>query len=136
VRKRKNIDAVAIPLLLAVAAGIGLRVFVFDIFRVEGRSMEPALSSGSILLVNSAAYGIRNPWHGGYLLRWSVPGEEELIVYSDPRDGNFKVKRCAAVSGFGVFVRSDNLRNSRDSRLYGSIPVERIVGKVLLSIQR
>jgi signal peptidase I len=134
--KRKNIGAAAIPLLLAVLAGTGLRVFVFDIFRVEGRSMEPALPPGSVLLVNSAAYGIRNPWKGGYLLLWSVPREEELIVYSDPWDGNFKIKRCAAVSDLGVFVRSDNFREARDSRLYGSIPVERVAGKVLFSIQR
>jgi signal peptidase I len=134
--KRKKIDSAALPLLMAVLAGIGLRLFVFDIFRVEGRSMEPALPPGSILLVNSAAYGIRNPWDGAYFLRWSVPRKEELIVYSDPWDGNFKIKRCAAVSGLGVFVRGDNPRESRDSRLHGSVPVERIVGKVLLSIQR
>jgi signal peptidase I len=124
---------VIIPLLAAVAAGILLRVFVFDVFRVEGRSMEPSVMPGSILLVNRAAYGLRNPLDGGYLVYWASPREEEILVYSDPWDGNFKIKRCAAVLGQGIYVRGDNSPESVDSRLYGSVPVERIIGKVLIS---
>jgi signal peptidase I len=121
------------PVLLALCAGTLLRVFAFDVMRVEGRSMEPAVKAGSILLVGRAAYGLRNPLDEGYLVRWASPKAEEIIVYRDPRDGELKIKRCADVSGLGVSVRGDNLRDSLDSRLYGSVPVERIIGKVLIS---
>ncbi|MDR1932511.1 MAG: signal peptidase I [Spirochaetales bacterium] len=122
----------AVPVILALLTGIFLRVFVFDIFRVEGRSMEPAIKSENILLVSRAAYGLRNPLAEGYLLRWSTPRVQELIVYRDPRDGEFRIKRCAAVSDLGVVLRGDNSGDSVDSRLYGSVPVERIIGKVLI----
>jgi signal peptidase I len=131
--KKNSCKHLAVPVLAAIAAGLFLRFFVFDIFRVEGRSMEPELRQGSVLLVNRAAYGLRNPLNEGYVLRWASPRVNEILVYSDPRDGNFKIKRCAAVSDLGVYVKGDNTAESLDSRLYGSVPVERITGKVLLS---
>ncbi|MDR2588118.1 MAG: S26 family signal peptidase [Spirochaetales bacterium] len=134
--KQKISGAVIFPAFLAVLTGCALRLFVFDIFRVEGKSMEPALPAGSIILVNRAAYGLRSPWSNEYLLRWRLPREQEILVYKAPWDGSFKIKRCRSVSGMGVFVQGDNAPESIDSRLYGSIPVERIAGKVVLSIQR
>jgi signal peptidase I len=122
-----------LPVILALTAGTLLRVFVFDVFRVEGVSMEPSVHAGSILLVGRAAYGLRNPLDEGYIVRWSSPREEEIIVFRDPRDVNIRIKRCAAVSDYGVFLQGDNLAESLDSRLYGSVPVERIIGKVLIS---
>ncbi|MDR1625022.1 MAG: signal peptidase I [Spirochaetia bacterium] len=131
---KKNIrPGLAVPVLAAAALGLFLRFFVFDIVRVEGRSMAPALMPGNILLVNRAAYGIRNPLAEGYFFRWASPRVDEILVYRDPWDGDLKIKRCAAVSGLGVYVRGDNLRESLDSRLHGSVPVEWIAGKVLIS---
>jgi signal peptidase I len=123
-----------VPVAAALAAGLLLRVFVFDVFRVEGRSMEPALRAGSVLLVNRAAYGLRNPLTGGYLVVWASPREDEILVYEDPRDGNFKIKRCAGISGAGVYMRGDNSGRSMDSRIYGSLPAQRIAGKVLIAL--
>jgi signal peptidase I len=131
--KKNILSGLAVPVLAAAALGLVLRLFVFDIVRVEGRSMEPALAPGDMLLVNRAAYGIRNPLAEGYLFRWAAPRVDEILVYRDPWDGNFKIKRCAAVSDLGIYVQGDNLPESLDSRLQGSIPVERIAGKVLIS---
>jgi signal peptidase I len=131
--KKKPWIGLVVPILAAAALGLFLRLFVFDIVRVEGRSMAPALMPGSILLVNRAAYGLRNPLAEGYVLRWAVPRVNEILIYSDPWDGGFKIKRCAAVSDLGVYVRGDNFSESLDSRLHGSVPVERIAGKVLIS---
>ncbi|MDR1179312.1 MAG: signal peptidase I [Spirochaetales bacterium] len=130
--KRNFRMALVVPVLAAVVAALALRFFVFDVMRVEGRSMEPALMPGDILLINRAAYGLRNPLGGGYILRWGGPRENEILVYHDPRDGKFRIKRCAAVSGLGVYVTGDNFLESVDSRLYGSIPVEWIAGKMLI----
>jgi signal peptidase I len=121
-----------VPLAAALAMGFFARVFVFDVFRVEGRSMEPALRAGNILLVNRAAYGLRNPLAGGYIFLWASPRRDEILVYEDPRDGEFKTKRCAWVSDAGVYLRGDNSDESVDSRIYGCLPVERIAGKVII----
>jgi signal peptidase I len=122
-----------VPLAAALAVGLLARVFVFDVFRVEGRSMEPTLRAGDILLVNRAAYGLRNPLAGGYIFLWTSPRRDEILVYEDPRDGDFKIKRCAWISGAGVYLRGDNSGESMDSRIYGCLPVELIAGKVLIS---
>ena len=130
---QKTLRKYLIPLAAAFALALVLRVFVFDVFRVEGRSMEPSLGPGSILLVNKAAYGLRNPVKGSYLFLWASPQEGDLVVYQDPLAGDFRIKRCAAVSQAGVYVQGDNSGLSVDSRLVGRVPVECIAGKVLIS---
>ena len=131
--KRKTLKNYCIPLAAALALALVLRVFVFDVFRVEGHSMEPALRPGNILLVNKAAYGLRNPAGGDYLLLWASPQKEDILVYQDPCGGDFRIKRCMDMTAAGVYVRGDNSGLSVDSRMRGSIPVECIAGKVLIS---
>ena len=94
--------------------------------------MEPALKPGNIIVVNKAAYGLRNPVKGGYFLLWASPRARDILVYQDPLRGDFRIKRCAGVSPAGVFVRGDNSGLSVDSRMLGSVPVECIAGKVLI----
>ena len=131
--KRKTLKKYWIPFVAALAAALVLRVFVFDVFRVEGHSMEPSLSPGNILLVNKAAYGLRNPVDGDYFLLWAFPQKEDILVYRDPRGGDFRIKRCVEVTPAGVFVRGDNAGLSVDSRVQGCVPVECIAGKVIIS---
>ena len=132
-KTRKTLKNYCVPLAAALVLALALRVFVFDVFRVEGRSMEPALRPGNILLVNKAAYGLRNPLGGDYFLLWASPQKEDILVYQDPRDGDFRIKRCAELGPAGVFVRGDNPGLSVDSRLRGYVPVECIAGKVIIS---
>ena len=47
--------------VLGVLAGIGIKLFCFDLLRVSGSSMEPAITSGSQILVNKLAYGVVQP---------------------------------------------------------------------------
>ena len=47
-----------------------VRIFIFDLFLVEGSSMEPAFKDGSVILLNRAAYGLELPFSEGYLARW------------------------------------------------------------------
>ena len=132
-KDRKTFKNYCIPLAAALAVALALRVFVFDIFRVEGHSMEPSLTPGNILLVNTAAYGLRNPVKGGYFLLWASPQKEDILVYQEPRDGDFRIKRCAELTPEGVYVRGDNPGLSVDSRVQGCVPVECIAGKVIIS---
>ncbi len=127
----------------AVILGVLLRLFVFDLYLVEGTSMEPALREGGVILLNRAAFGIRLPIGDGYLLRWNEPAPGDLLVFRDPFDGNRKVKRCSSIEsgsnrteGKRVFLVGDNSGVSVDSRFFGPVPVEKVVGKVILSIER
>ena len=122
--------------VLALLAGILLRVLVFDILRVDGISMEPGIRDGSVLVVCRTAYGLPRPLVGGYIVRWGSPNPGDVVVYGDIRDGGVKIKRSAGSANGAVFVTGDNGPISLDSRIFGSIPVESVRGKVLFSIER
>ncbi|MDR1308154.1 MAG: signal peptidase I [Treponema sp.] len=119
------------PVLLAFIAVLFVKLFVADLMITQGRSMLPTLRPGSVLVVNKAAYGFRLPLLGMYLLRWSVPRSGDLVVFYTPL-GERAVKRCFYVNDGGAFFAlGDNDLESFDSRSYGLIPVDHILGKVV-----
>lgn len=91
-------------------------------FRVADSSMEPTLHPGDYVIVNRWAYRRRAPRDG------------DLVVLRDPQDSErFLVKRVARVDPSGaVLVGGDNEALSRDSRAFGPVEREAIVGKVVL----
>jgi signal peptidase I len=117
-------------ILWGCAAALLLKFFLFDFMVTEGPSMTPAIRSGTVLLVLRLAYGFRPPGAGGYLLRWAAPRAGDVVVFLTP-GGDIAVKRCGAWHGENTFFAlGDNDRESYDSRFYGPVPVDRIVGKV------
>jgi signal peptidase I len=107
-----------------------MKFFLFDFMVAEGRSMMPAIKSGTVLLVVRLAYGFRLPGAAGYLLRWSEPKAGDVVVFLTPA-GDTAVKRCGARSGDDMFFAlGDNDRESYDSRFYGPVSMDRIIGKV------
>jgi signal peptidase I len=118
-------------ILLAFAAALFIKLFLVDLMITQGRSMLPALEPGSVLIVNKAAYGIRLPGVGIYLFRWAVPHEGDMVVFYTPL-GERAVKRCSTVDSDGsFFALGDNDLESFDSRSYGSISQDHILGKVI-----
>jgi type IV secretory pathway protease TraF len=54
-----------------------------------------------------------------------------VVVFYTPL-GELAVKRCAAFAGEGGFIaEGDNSLQSYDSRAYGPVPANNIIGKVL-----
>jgi len=93
--------------------------------------MEPTIHSGTVLVVNRLRYGLRFPGQAGYLVRWAAPREGDLVVFYAP-SGEIAVKRCGSLTGEGQFMaRGDNSLQSYDSRSYGPVSVNAIIGKVL-----
>ncbi len=86
-------------------------------FRVDDDSMRPTL--------NRWAYRLRGPRKG------------ELVVLRDPEDADrMLVKRVADTIGSDrVMVLGDNPDRSRDSRAFGPIVPERIIGKVWVRLK-
>ena len=115
----------------AFAAALIIKLFLFDFIIAEGNSMEPAIHSGSVLVVNRLQYGLRFPGQTGYLVRWAAPRQGELVVFYAP-SGDIAVKRCGSLTGEGEFLaQGDNSLQSYDSRSYGPVPVDATIGKVL-----
>lgn len=116
---------------LAFITALFLKFFVFDFQIAQGDSMVPAIKNGSILVVSRLAYGLRSPWAPRYILRWSVPETGDVVVFYTPL-GDIAVKRCAEIRGTGDFIAlGDNSVDSYDSRSYGPVPADNIIGKVL-----
>jgi signal peptidase I len=122
-RMRRAISAVVIA---AAAVRLLRAIGVPPVSRyvVEGSSMEPAFRTGDRVLVNRLAYRRREPRAG------------EVVVLHDPeRRGHLLLKRIAGVpDGFAmepsrVYVLGDNVAESRDSRSFGYVSREAIIGR-------
>jgi signal peptidase I len=115
---------------LAIATAFVLKLFFFDFIIAQGHSMEPAIKNGAVLIVSRLTYGIRLPWQQEYLIRWAQPKLGEVVIFYTPM-GELAVKRCTELTDGGFFAEGDNDLASYDSRAYGYVSVDNIIGKVL-----
>lgn len=144
--------------LVGAVVVLGLRTWVLEPLTVTSDSMEPTVMQGSTLLVarwqvptSSADVGqlvvFRSPQDGHSMLKRvvAVAGQtlavrdgvlyvDEVVVpepYVDPRhvDGTFF--GLTRVPAGHVFVLGDNREVSIDSRDFGPVPVEDLIGSVL-----
>ncbi|MFZ4485756.1 MAG: nickel-type superoxide dismutase maturation protease [Candidatus Nanopelagicales bacterium] len=89
--------------------------------RIAGPSMEPALKSGDWWLVRTV--GRIRP---GDVLLLRHPARPDLLV----------VKRAVREDPAGWWVEGDNAAWSDDSRGFGSVPRDRVIGCLLLRYRR
>ena len=117
--------------LWALAAALVLKLFFFDFMIAQGNSMEPAIKNGAVLVISRLRYGLRLPWRQNYSVRWAQPRAGEVVVFYTP-SGELAVKRCTALAERESFIaEGDNAHASYDSRSYGPVSLDNIVGKVL-----
>ena len=90
-------------------------------FRVEGDSMLPILKSGDTVLVNPRAK--------------IKPGD--IVAANHPYIAKMKlIKRVESIDAQGRFVlRGDNPQESTDSRSFGSLAKNELVGKVVCRLE-
>ena len=133
-RKSTNRDGVGKTIILAFIVTLMVKLFFFDFIIAEGTSMTPAIKPGAILIVFKAYYGIRVPWPGyhRYVYQWGIPQTGDILVFYTPNAFEIVVKRCGEVlPGGSFYALGDNDAQSYDSRMYGPVPKENIIGKVL-----
>ena len=115
----------------AIITALIIKLFFFDFMITEGHSMTPAIKQGALLLVCKVYYGIRKPGSGAYFVRWRAPREGEVVVFYTPL-GEIAVKRCSEIlPGNMFYALGDNQAQSYDSRNYGPVSNDYIIGKVL-----
>ena len=147
-------------ILPAILIALLINVFVGQATRVEGQSMEPNLHSNQRLVVEKMSYRfhgperfdivvLRLPSQGDELLIKRVvglPGEtveisnghvsvngqvlEEPFAVGETRPGR---QSSVVVPPLHVYVLGDNRNHSNDSRNFGPVPIENIIGRAWLS---
>lgn len=86
--------------------------------------MEPRFSGGDKLFVSKLMYRLRKPRVG------------EVVVLRNPRDERLLLKRITEIRGGLLFVSGDNTDASTDSREFGAVGREQVVGKTLFRYAR
>lgn len=109
---------------------------------VGGRSMEPTLLAGDRVVVDLWTYRQRPPAVGELVL-FRGPGVEATPLIkrvAAARDGRRPRANLwpgsEALDRPGIWVLGDNPAVSRDSRAFGSVPQDRLVGRVVLRYWR
>lgn len=148
---------VGILVLLVVVGGL-LRSFVWQPYKISSSSMEPTLLSGDRIIVNRLAYRGGNPSRGDLVVFnfpmdlqrtfvkrvIALPGETVELkdnqvfvngkVVAEPylKQGDYPPFGPEIVPQGKVFVLGDNRRESGDSREWGLLPDQNILGKCWL----
>ena len=129
-KAKKSVKIFWLTLLFGIVI---IRIFVFSAVRVSGISMLPTLQDEQIIFVNKMAYWENAPQNG------------DIVIVREPIDNIQVVKRIVGTPGTAItiedktfilkedeyYIEGDNRDNSIDSRAYGPIRSERIIGKVI-----
>lgn len=89
-------------------------MFGLRIIKVQGHSMEPTIKAGSFVLVMDTPI-----LQLGDIVLLQLPNKEKMI------------KRITNITPEGYFVEGDNKNDSYDSRDFGIIPKEKMLGKII-----
>lgn len=123
--------------IIVLLITIPIRLWIAQPFIVSGASMEPTFDNGDYLIVDELSYFFRKPEKG------------EVIIFRYPLNpSKFFIKRIAGVPGEMVkingdkitlaeneyFVLGDNRSASSDSRVWGALPENLVVGRALIRL--
>ncbi len=139
----KNIVKGVFSILMILIVGIGIRVFVMDIYFIPSSSMENTLYKNDVILVNKLKYGPllpRSPyeipwinifyylkdnskeaiqkkyWKSRRLSGTSTIKKQDILVFKKYHDAQFLVKRCTAIAGDQLKIIDGEIMINGNSR--------------------
>ena len=125
---------------LACWSSLTLQYIAAPVF-AKGSSMTPTLPNASIVVVNRLGnctlgdvVACKSPLEPGKFVCKRIVGIEGDEVLLDPRVQSNPENLRFVVPRNHVYLLGDNLMTSHDSRYYGPIPTQNIVGKVSLML--
>lgn len=89
-------------------------------FVIHGHSMEPTIKENQTVFVSALPFLLRKP------------KINDIVAIKHPHDNKTFIKRIIMIENKKYFVQGDNKSDSIDSRKFGMIGKELIIGKVLL----
>ncbi|MHB1127913.1 MAG: signal peptidase I [Bacillota bacterium] len=144
--------------LIAVVLALVIRMFLFHPFFIPSGSMEPTLMIGDRIIVNKFVYRFNEPQRGDIIV-FKFPldprrdfikrviglsGEtveisaNQLLINNEivpepylPQGLEFDNFGPVEVPEGRLLVLGDNRNSSQDSRVWGSLPEENIIGKAI-----
>jgi signal peptidase I len=145
--------------LPAIVIAVLINLFLAQATRVYGSSMEPNLHTNQRLVVEKVSYHLHSPRRGDVVvIRMPERGPELLIkriiglagetiearngtvyINGQPLDEPYLVRKTSGNYGpttvpeGHVFVMGDNRGASNDSRIFGAVPLDRVVGRAWVS---
>ncbi len=163
-KKKLFINDTIKTLLIALIVVIPIRVFIAQPFIVSGSSMDPTFTSSDYLIVDQLSYRLNEPKRLDVVIfRYpkdpkrffikriiGLPGESVtveggLVMIDSPEIGQFeleepyvektKIDSSHLELGEGeYFVMGDNRASSLDSRIWGALDKDLILGKAYLRL--
>lgn len=143
--------------IIAVILAAGIRFFLFEPFVIPSASMEPTLIPGDRVMVNKLVYRLGTPKTGdivvfrypldprtiyikrlvavgGQTVEWKkgqlfINGKKVREDYLPHNPGEGPDFGPVTVPPGTYFMMGDNRSNSQDSRVWGAVPRQNIVGK-------
>lgn len=141
----------------AVVIALLIHVFLAQATRVYGQSMEPGLHSDQRLVIEKLSFRFHGPRRGDVVVLHDPSGSSELLIKRvvglpgervTIANGNIFIDgvplnepyvdqetlgggRSWLVPPFHVFVLGDNRGASRDSRIFGAIPLDSVLGHAI-----
>ena len=151
---RQLLETITLILLVTLAVRLALQNF-----HIDGQSMEPTLHNQEYILVDKATYLIHPPERGDVIVfQYPLDPQEDFVkrIIGIPGDVITTINRTVKVNGVTLqepyinkndplnpypafedwqvgpnqyFVMGDNRGNSSDSRQWGFVPRQNIIGK-------
>ncbi|WP_066639399.1 signal peptidase I [Desulfolucanica intricata] len=152
---REIIESIAIAVLLAAI----IRIFIFEPFYIPSGSMIPALIPNDRIIVSKLSYNFSEPERGDVIVfkypkdpsrrfvkRLIAFGGETIEIRNSklyingnqipenylPKDLQFNDFGPYPVPQNSYFMMGDNRNSSDDSRFWGPLPKENVIGKAVL----
>jgi len=142
----------------AVIIALAIHLFLAQATRVYGQSMEPGLHTDQRLVIEKLSYHLHGPRRGDIVVLHDPTGGPDLLIkrviglpgervtITDGRvyiDGSLLGEpylnqvtegggRSWLVPPLHVFVMGDNRGASRDSRVFGAVALEELVGHAIV----
>lgn len=152
---KKNYIKEFLPYFMIILVVVLIKTFVVSPIRVNGASMNPTLNDKDIMLLDEISYRFSDierfdivvvKGEDEYLIKRVIGLPGETVEYKNDKlyiDGkyvkeDFKHKETfdfsTTLSKDEYFIMGDNRTNSTDSRVFGPISRDKIMGKTSLTI--